>query len=136
MIRRIDWGLAEFDLADLEAVQLSARQVLTDITPYLELLHRGRDDLQAFQLDRLLFYAVELVEGVLVDSALLPGIEGAAHQHHDEVQATRWWNRPFIVRITWDGSYGIEASHQAGQAAQAPIFPELAVGTWMTTSRS
>lgn len=126
MIRRIDRNLAALDLAALEIVQHSARQTLVEIAPYLERLHSGRADLQAFQLDGLLFYAVELVEGVLVDPALPAGFDDTAHQQRDDVQRARWWNRPFIECSAWDGPYGLEANHCAGQAALAQLSPALA----------
>lgn len=127
MIKCIDRDVAALDLAELQAVQFSARQALVSIAPYLERLHSKRDDLQAFQLDGLLFYAVELVGGVLVDPALPTGFDDTAHQQRDDVERARWWNRPFIERSTWDGPYGLEASHRAGKAALAQVFPELAV---------
>lgn len=126
MIRRIDRNLAALDLAALEIVQHSARQTLVEIAPYLERLHSGRADLQAFQLDGLLFYAVELVEGVLVDPALPAGFDDTTHQQRDDVQRARWWNRPFIERSAWEGPYGLEASHRAGQVALAQFSPALA----------
>lgn len=122
MIRRIDRNLAALDLAALEIVQHSARQTLVEIAPYLERLHSGRAGLQAFQLDGLLFYAVELVEGVLVDPALPAGFDDTAHQQRDDVQRARWWNRPFIEC----SAYGLEANHCAGQAALAQLSPALA----------
>lgn len=126
MIMRTDQDWAASDLPELQALQLSARQTLVGIAPYLERFHSGRDDLQAFQLDGLLFYAVDLIGGVLVDPALPAEFEDLAHQHRAEVQMARWWNRPFVERSTWDGSYGLEAGHRTGQAALAQIFPELA----------
>lgn len=39
----------------LWALQLSTRQTLLGIAPYLEHLHSGRDDLQKLQVDELLF---------------------------------------------------------------------------------
>lgn len=126
MIERTDQDWTAWDLPELQALQLSARQTLVDIAPYLERFHSGRDDLQALQVDGLRFYAVELIEGVLVDPALLAEFEDPNNQQHTEAQMARWWSRPFIERSTWDGPYGLEARHRAGQAALTQIFPELA----------
>jgi hypothetical protein len=127
MIARTDQDWAASGLPELQALQLSARQTLVGIAPYLERFHSGRDDLQAFQLDGLLFYAVDLIEGVLVGPALPAEFEDPDNQQHTEVQISRWWNRPFIERSIWDGPYGLEAGHRNGQAALAQILPELAV---------
>jgi len=64
MIVRNDQDWAAWDFANLQALQLSTRQTLLGIAPYLERLQSGRDDLQELQVDGLLFFAVELIEGV------------------------------------------------------------------------
>ena len=110
----------------LQALQLSARQTLVGIAPYLERFHSGREGLQEFQVDGLLFYALELIECVLVDPALPAEFEGSDSQLHTEVQMTRWLHRPFIERSSWGGACGLEIRHRAGQAALGLVFPELA----------
>lgn len=56
----------------LQALQLSARQTLVGIAPYLGRFHSGREGLQEFQVDGLLFYPLELIKGVLVLSPQWP----------------------------------------------------------------
>jgi len=56
----------------LQALPLSARQTLIGIAPYLERFHSGREGLQEFQVDGLLFYPLELIKGVLVLSPQWP----------------------------------------------------------------
>jgi hypothetical protein len=126
MLARTNQDWVACSLPELQALQLSAQQTLAGIAPYLERLHSGRNDLHAFQLDGLLFYAVELIEGVLVDPARPVEFEGQNNQQFTEVQLARWWSRPFVERSTWEGAYGLEARHRVGQAALAQIFPELA----------
>jgi len=75
MITRSDQDWTTLNLPALQALQLLARKTQVDIAPYLERLHSGRNDLQTFQLDGLLFYAAELTEGVLVDPALPAELE-------------------------------------------------------------
>jgi hypothetical protein len=124
MIKRIERDLATLDLDALESVQRSAWRTLVEIEPYLERLHCGRTDLQAFQLDDQLFHAVEKLEGVLVDPALPTGFDALDQLKHDGVQRSRWWGRPFIERIAWDGPYGLEARERATQAALAQLSPD------------
>jgi len=88
-------------------LQLSTRQTLLGIAPYLERPHSGRDDLQKLQVDGLLFFVVELIEGVLVDPALVAEFEHLDNQQHTDVCKARWWSRRFIERCTWEGSYGL-----------------------------
>jgi len=126
MITRSDQDWTTLNLAALQALQLSARKTLVDIAPYLERLHSERHDLETFQLNGLLFYAAELTEGVLVDPALPAELEEQDTQSYAEAQISRWWQRPFIERNTWEGAYGLEVRHRAGQAALRQVFPELA----------
>jgi hypothetical protein len=78
MIVRTDSDWTTWNHVELQALQLSARQTLVDIAPYLERFYSRRNDLQAFQLDGLLFYSVEQVDGVLVDPALPPEFQDSA----------------------------------------------------------
>ena len=126
MIVRNDQDWAAWDFANLQALQLSTRQTLLGIAPYLERLQSGRDDLRELQVDGLLFFAVELIEGVLVDPALPAEFENLVSQQHTDVCKVRWWNRPFIERCSWEGPYGLEVSHRASHAAIGKVFPELA----------
>jgi hypothetical protein len=125
-MRRVDCDLAVLDLNALEAVQRSALRALAEIEPYLERFHSGRTDLQALQVADLLFHAVELVDGVLVDPALPVGFDSTEHLRRSEVQLARWWDRPFIERTAWSGPQGQEASERAGQAALAWFSPASA----------
>jgi hypothetical protein len=126
MIRRIDRDLAALDLAALERVRCSALRTLAEVEPHLDRLNSDRTDLQAFKLEGLLFYAVELVEGVLVDPALPVGFDATDHLRRGEVQRARWWGRPYIERTAWDGPHGLEAYERAGQAALLWFSPDRA----------
>ncbi|WOI75555.1 hypothetical protein R1K95_31045 [Pseudomonas aeruginosa] len=72
MIVHTDPDWSAWDLPRLQASQFSARQTLIGIAPYLERFHSGREGLQEFQVDGLLFYPLELIKGVLVLSPQWP----------------------------------------------------------------
>lgn len=99
---RISNDLALLDLDALDAIQRSARRTLEAVEQHLERINSGRADLQEFQLGELVFYAVELIDGVLVDPALPVGFDTTNHLLRGEVQRSRWWDRPFIERTGAD----------------------------------
>lgn len=122
------------DLSALNADQLqelrdSVLCLLDGIEPHLEFLNAPVGcALHPFQFREggPVFYADAIERGVLINPALPEGFGNTPNEARSDQQRARWWLRPFIERIAWDGPQGVEAEERLNQERLRQYFPASA----------